>query len=164
MINQRYQQIVSNWLESNIEQRGYARYDDLSLEMINPVWRSREHWVESGLEMFKLAVCLRDQAGIPEFEVAMVFSLQASTEARGIDFSDRTELEANLDWSPPSLYLFERGKEPWSNPSQAATEGTAIRVLRTDIFQGAAQTRACYYMEFRPSDSDEYSRTVMLVG
>ncbi|MGH9806923.1 MAG: hypothetical protein ACRD9W_06630, partial [Terriglobia bacterium] len=57
---------------------------------------------------FQIAVRSRDRHELP-VNVALGFSLQAADKKIGIDLKTKDELTARLNWTPPSLYLFEAG-------------------------------------------------------
>src|SRR5205823_7302631 len=81
-------------------------------DQIDNDWRDRECWLKGGLRAYELAISLRDDNRL-DLTVALAFSLQSGEQPRGVDFTTSLELASEFDWSPPSLYLFRRGSEPW---------------------------------------------------
>ena len=162
-----YSASIDHWLFDNIKNRGFERYEDLHIDQIDPAWKSREYWISGGLAAFREAVHLRDQHEL-DFAIVLAFSLKVDDETRGIDFRTAEGLEAMLDASPPSLYLFQKGKEPWTE--SGVREGTVvaenIRVSEVDpgIFGTPNVVSRCYYMEFRQVEFKELSRTLFLEG
>jgi hypothetical protein len=130
--------------------------DHLHLDRIDKAWKPREYWVQNGLEAFRLALALRDRHRLP-FIVALGISLQSGDHRTNIAFRNPEELNEKLDWTPPSLYLFEPGKTPRTD-----TTGSSIHELRLDFFGEAVRPANCYYLEFRQPQTTEYSRSVFL--
>jgi hypothetical protein len=150
---------IEQWMLAIISDGGVDRFDDLHIDQLNPRWGDKNRWIEGGVEAFRTALSVRNQHRLP-FTVCLAFSLVATDQPCGIDFQTREDLLAKLDWSPPSLYLFDRGKEP--GKQIAPTEG-AVQVLDPAICGAQADDR-CYYLEFKPEDDDEFRRSVWVEG
>jgi len=166
-VGERHLQIVQAWMLANVQNRGYERYDDLHVDRIDPDWKPREKWIDAGIEAFRLAVHLRDRNQL-SFTVALAYSLVSLRPPRsGTDIRTREELESQLDWSPPSLYLFSPGEEPGTPPSIQKARGIAdsvvVRDLPSDLL-GIAIGKRSYYIEFRQVEFDEWSRSVFVEG
>ena len=104
--------IIEKWMLSIIEEDGISRYRDLHIHFIDDEWKPRYRWVDGGLEAYRVAFGLRELHKFP-FTLALRFVLEESDQLRGVDFKTLDELGARLDWTQPSLYLFEPGREPW---------------------------------------------------
>jgi hypothetical protein len=154
-----HEKIVEQWMLTIVSDSGIRRFDDLHIDRIDPAWKSRQWWIEGGLQAFRLALALRDRNHLP-FTVGLGFSLESGSQPIGIDFRTPEEFCETLDWSPPSLYLFHRGEEPDKQVSSA--EGI-MRALSPAII-GAEGSARCYYLEFRGGGADEYSRSVFVEG
>jgi hypothetical protein len=139
-------QAIEKWMLSSVGRRGFEQYDDLHIDQIEARWADRAMWIDGGLEALQYAVSLRDQHAL-SFTVALAYSLvehKPQSEAP----RTRNELAAQMDWSPPSLYLFRKGREPWVERGGVEIEaflgGSMVSSqggLRVDRAQ-------CYYMEF----------------
>ena len=91
-----------------------------------------------------MAVRLRD-ANKLNLVVVLAFSLSA---APSLPITDRRTIEAAFDWSPPSLYLFDR--EPWTQPGFVRIEAVDPSVL------GEIESSAsAHLVEFRNGETDE---------
>jgi len=157
---EKQQRVIEDWMNTIVRDGGIDRYDDLHIDRIDSLWAHREHWLESGLKALYLARSARDERKLA-VTVALAFSLKSGEEAVGVNFSTPDEFLAQLDWSPPSLYLFRPSHEPWI--ISACEEGR--RQLDPDIlFATIIKAVTCYYMEYRQPESPEYSRSVFLVG
>jgi hypothetical protein len=160
--------VIENWMRSSIQDGGIERFDDLHIDQIDPMWRSRSSWIAGALQAYGLAVELRDRF-LLDIVVALAFSLRSGEGALGVNFGTLSELEKELDWSPPSLYLFHRGQEPWraSPPAQGVAPVAGLFIQRMDapsLFGTAVRASECYFLEFKDLSSDEYSRTLFLAG
>lgn len=150
---------IEEWMLAIISDGGAERFDDLHIDEINPQWEDKDRWIEGGLKAFRTALSVRDQHRLP-FTVCLGFSLVATEQACGIDFQTRQDLLAKLDWSPPSLYLFDRGKEP---DRQTVLAGGTVQALDPAVY-GAQAGERCYYLESKPQDDDEFRRSVFVEG
>ena len=149
---------IESWMLMIIQDGGVVRMDDLHVDKIDEAWKLRECWVQSGLEAFRMALMLRDRHHLP-FTVALGFSLESGEHFRGVNFQNTAELVEQLNWVPPSLYLFEPGKRPRTNIGDVV-----IRDLEPDFFGATVQPENCYYIEFRQPQFREYNRSVFLEG
>jgi hypothetical protein len=150
---------VEHWMLSIVSDGGVGRFDDLHIDKINPRWEDRNRWIEGGLEAFRTALSVRDQHQLT-FAVGLGFSLGASDQPCGVDFQTREDFFEKLNWAPPSLYLFDRGREP--DKQAVLAGGTAINLDSAIV--GAQGNVRCNYVEFRQQAGDEFSRSVFVEG
>jgi hypothetical protein len=148
------------------EDGGIERFDDLHIDKIDENWKPRQHWIEAGVKAYRIAVALRDKHEL-RFVVALGFSLEAGGQYRGVDFQTQEELQTRLNHTPPSLYLFERGKEPWVEMQRAIREGAVssdavFQSLDVALIEPSDFVGNCYYLEFKRSDIAEYHRSVFV--
>jgi hypothetical protein len=147
---------VETWMLTIVQYGGIARFDDLHIGEIDELWKPREMWIEGGVEAFRLALILRDRHNL-RFAVGLGFGLDSRHQSTGVDFQTQGELMANVDRSPPSLYLFEPGKEP-------SNQTTVVLKLSRGLFPGLPETASCYCIEFREIDTNECRRSVFVEG
>lgn len=151
---------------STIRSGGIERFTDLHIDNIDLAWKKREHWFDGGLEALRIATIERTSNKLP-FDVVLVYSLKAGTDPLGINFSDTATLQEEFDWSPPSLYLIKKGEKPWtcgkgkglSSPSEILTKS-----LDSSLFEHEGLTAQGFFIEFKPSEVIEYSRTVHIIA
>ena len=155
--NRQREEIIEKWILAIVQDGGLRRLDDLHIDKVDPTWKNRDHWVEGGLEAFRVARVVRDRNGLPH-TVALAFSLKSGNRPLGVDFQTRAELDERLDWSPPSLYLFHRSEEPRGRISL----GDAAQDLSPSLFGIPETDFRCYYLEFLQQDADEYCRSVSI--
>jgi hypothetical protein len=150
---------IEKWMLAVINDGGARRFDDLHIDKIDSTWSARDRWIDGGLEALRIALEVRDRSGL-RFTVALAFSLESEDRPSGVDFQTRTDLQARLNWSPPSLYLFHQGEEPRSQ----IAPGDAVRDLSPSILGTPDGSVGCYYLEYKQRDTDERYRTVFIEG
>jgi hypothetical protein len=141
--------VIADWIATISRDGGVERYDHLHIDQIDSRWAAREDWVRGGLEAFRIALPLRGQLGVNP-TVALAFSLESDERLRGVDFVSLDEFKTQLNWSPPSLYLFRRGCEPWTE-----IEGEPVLLDSVRLFEVRLEATVCYYIEFKQPDSSE---------
>jgi hypothetical protein len=166
-VSERRLAVVQAWMLSNVQNRSYERHDELHVDRIDPDWKPREKWIDAGVEAFRLAVDLRDKNQL-RFTVVLAYSLvPLKPPHSGMGSRTREELESQLGWSPPSLYLFPPGNEPGTPASAQKARGIADNVVVRDLpsdLLGIAIGKRWYYLEFRQVEFDGWSRSVFVEG
>lgn len=87
---------------------GIERLDDLHVDRIDDDWKQRAAWVAAGVTAYPLAVRICADLGL-DVTVGLAFSLLDAKDDSLETFETQKEFESQLDWSPPSLYLFKAG-------------------------------------------------------
>jgi hypothetical protein len=151
---------VEKWMSTCVQNGGIERYDELHIDRIDEAWRFPETWITASLEVLGLAASTRDSLGRPELSIAVGFSLLSADRRKGVDFATRGELQERFDRSPPSLYIFRRGKEPWTEP---AADTVSIQKIESGIFGSTVRPIECFYLEFKQT-WDEYYRSVFITA
>jgi hypothetical protein len=93
---------------ATVSEGGIERLDDLHVDDIDATWKDTSSWVSAGLIAYELALEIRHELGL-EVTVALGFSLVDAQDTSGDVFETQEEFQKQLDWSPPSLYLFNAG-------------------------------------------------------
>jgi hypothetical protein len=148
------ERVIEQWILRVIADGEMDRYDDLHLDQIDPAWKPKETWVNAALEAHRTAVELRT-AHMLDVVVVLAFSLN---DRAAYPLNGRRALEAALDWSPPSLYLFRRGAEPWREPGFVRTEQ-----LNPAVF-GCGEGIAAFDVVFRQRDTEELHRSIYVAA
>jgi hypothetical protein len=149
--------VIERWMMKITIDGGVDRFDDLHIDEIDSNWEDNGLWVEGALEAFRMAIRVRDRNRMP-FSVGLGFSLVSRETVMGINFQTKEEFRAQLDWSPPSLYLFHQGDEP-----RTQSESANVQLLDPSIL-GVADRARLYYLEFRQDGASEYYRSVFIEG
>jgi len=92
---------------ATISDGGIDRLDDLHVDAIDASCKKRSNWISGSIRAYELAVRLQSNLGL-NVKVALAFSL---LDGMGQTFETEEEFESQLDWSPPSLYLFKAGDQ-----------------------------------------------------
>jgi hypothetical protein len=152
-----YEEIIKSWMLTIIGDGGIARHDDLHIDRIDHAWRPRNLWIPGALHAYNIAIKIRNRNKIG-FSVVLAFSLKTSEKPIGIDFHSKEQFEARFNRTPPSLYLFKPGSEPWTQTKAVAQQ------IPPAIFGGLADGEDCWYLQFKYDDSEGYSRSVFVTG
>jgi hypothetical protein len=129
---------------------GVERYDDLHIDIIDAKWKPRMMWVAGGIEALELASAM--QVSIKQgFVVVLGISLRVE-ETSKIP-STITDLVEQMDErTPPSLYLFRLGEEPWHERCEYSfldknfgTKELGMRGVYLE-FQRNEEMRRSYYL------------------
>ena len=107
-----HERVIETWILTIITDGGIQRFDDLHVDVINKKWNSPRLWIQGGIEAFEVAIRLRDFHRIP-YTLVLAIRLQEGDRLLGIDFKTREDVAARQGFTPPSLYLFVPGEEPW---------------------------------------------------
>src|ERR1700685_908526 len=126
-----HKRAVETWISSCLQSSGIIRHDELHIDRIDAAWRDRATWISASLEVLKLATSIKDSAPYRDLSVVLALSLQSTLQNTGVDFTSMGELQERLGHTPPSLYLFPRGKEPWT---QAEGENVTVKKIDISIF------------------------------
>jgi hypothetical protein len=101
---------IRQWMLATVTNGGIQRLDDLHVDDIDESWTEPTSWVSGGLIAYGLALRIRRELDL-NVTVALGFSLiNAEGTSVGV-FETQEEFEKQLDWSPPSLYLFKVGDQ-----------------------------------------------------
>ena len=98
---------IREWMLATASNGGIDRLDDLHVDDIDENWKQRANWISASIHAYELAMKLQSILGF-NLKVALAFSLLDGT---GQTFDTEEEFESQLDWSPPSLYLFKTGDQ-----------------------------------------------------
>ena len=101
---------IRQWMLATVSNGGIQRLDDLHVDAIDESWKERTDWVSAGLIAYGLALRIRRELGL-DVMVSLGFSLLDAQDTSVDVFETKEEFEKQLDWSPPSLYLFKVGDQ-----------------------------------------------------
>jgi hypothetical protein len=149
---------IESWMAEVVKDGGLERYDDLHIDQVDSQWANREQWLRAGLEAYRIAVGLRESHKF-NLVVVLAFSLESGESRKGLNFTTLDGLQAELDWSPPSLYLFRPERVPW-----APDGGAEVIPVDPGALFDMPGAKGCFYLEFKQPESAEYSRSVLLAG
>ncbi len=139
-----------------IERKGYERFEDLHIDVVDPLNRAPDTWLRAAADCLAVAAATRDQERWP-FQVALGMSLHSAPERLGLNFHGFHAAEKELDWSPPSLYLFPEGDDSWLGGAESQ------QLPAQFLPPGPANVKA-YLREWYDEGDGEYRRTLWLVA
>ena len=145
---------IEQWLHEAIVEESYRRFDDLHVDEMDPPVRDRSQWLTGIKSALDSAVRIRDQRQWP-FTLAAGLSLTSANAPSGPSLSRPNELVAQIDETPPSLYAFPNGAEPWN------TNPTGYTELKPTVVGVGPNARVLFAEEFNEDDR-EYRRTVWI--
>ena len=96
---------IRGWMLATVSDGGIERLDDLHVDDMDANWKDPTNWVSAGLIAYGLALGIRRELGL-DVTVALGFSLKDAQDTSRDVFETEEDFEKQLDWSPPSLYLF----------------------------------------------------------
>jgi hypothetical protein len=140
---------IQEWMNHVHSTGGVERYDDLHIDLIDAKWKPREMWISSGIAALALASSM--QVSIKQgFAVALGMSLGVR-QPHKIP-STTADLVEQIDRTPPSLYLFRSGREPWHGDCKCTFLETNFGTREQDIrgvyieFRRDGELRRSYYL------------------
>jgi hypothetical protein len=145
--------VVENWMRMVLATGGIERFDDLHIDQIDPAWRDRESWVEGCSNALTLARELKETIA-PEKTLVIMCGLTRDDREVAPPRSP-TELAVQMDWTPPSIYLFDSDNEPWVD------SGRVKVTLTASMFPASSE---CFVMDFNTEEHDEPRRTFVAVS
>jgi hypothetical protein len=153
---------IEFWMRSIIRDGGIDRFDDLHVNRIDDNWAEQRTWISAACEAFNLARTVRDSQEFP-FSLAVGLSLKAGADRKGVNFHSRADIEREMSPTPPSLYLFRPGQEPWAPQSGTGSGLHEATFERIDpaILGLPVDAGQCFYFEFKGYADPEYSRSIL---
>lgn len=147
--------VIEHWMLAASANGGIDRLDDLHLDQIDPPLKARECWVDAGFEAHRAALELRTAHNL-DLVVVLAFSLSVGV---AYPISNRRALAEALDWSPPSLYLFRHGEEPWRQPGF-----DRIEQIEPTVFGCVPGVVTALDAAFHQPGTQELCRTIYVAG
>ncbi|MGH7427165.1 MAG: hypothetical protein ACREJ4_02190 [Candidatus Methylomirabilaceae bacterium] len=131
--------------------------DDLHIDEVDDAYKDRSKWLEGAVACLEAAISIRDARNL-QLTVALGMSLRSSALPLGVNFSNWTELERELDDSPPSLYLWTKEQDQVDIHATRVTDLTRVLVVPTTVHLRKLFSEWCDTAE------GEFRRTIWLIG
>jgi len=142
---------LQTWIEKCIIEKTYLDYNDLHIDELKKTFKKKKYWINGGVQVLKKANDIL-QKGFCNFTVSLALSLLSDEQPLGINFTNSKTLAQQFDDTPPSLYIFKKGTEPW------ITMNTQIISLEDAIFDFFS---LCY-IEYKEEKELEFRRSVWI--
>ncbi len=148
------------WASENLKDQGYLKQDHLHVDQANPDFKDRKNWMKGGLELFQKAIQYRNEKGLP-FKIVLSIPLFSQTMGSEIEIPEIHKISLSMlnEWTPPSIYFYPSGKEPWLvNPK-------GFKKLPTDLLKHFSFPFELFYSEaLHECEEDGISRAVDIAG
>ena len=147
---------LQHWIEANIETEGFSRFEDLHLDELESDYTSPDTWIVAINDVVEALNEIRNK--IPAgFCASIGVSLLASDSPLGITFHDSKQLSKEFTVTPPSVYIFKKGDEPWvQRPADA-------KQLPSEILSDCTVNVQLIYLEYREMYESQYRRSFWVV-
>jgi hypothetical protein len=145
--------VIEDWMRMVLATGGIERFEDLHIDRIDPAWRGRDSWLKASSDALNLAKELKKSIA-PEKTLVIMCALISEDCELALPRSP-TELSEQIDWTPPSLYLFDPRNEPWVD------SGTVTITPTVRMFPACSE---CFVMEFKTKQENELRRTFVAVS
>lgn len=145
--------VIESWTDRVVSGGLLESFVDLHVDEIDSSWARRDRWLDAALAALQIAAEVRDAKRL-RVTVAVGLSLLASSDRQGLPVPTFRDVQRELDMSPPSLYLFPQGKEPWLEDEDFSPWRGAVY-----LEERAAQA---HFREWRDDEDDEYRRVLFL--
>jgi len=150
MINSR----IADWFDHVVTTGGYKRFEDLHVDDMDSEYRRRDRWIDGAIAGLNAAAKVRDLRQAP-FTVAAGFALLSNPQRVGLSAQVLRDVQREFDFSPPSLYVFERKHEPW------LTDEDFVE-WNGQMYAGDAGPTHAYLREWYDEDEELYHRSFWL--
>jgi hypothetical protein len=144
---------VREWMTDVVRTGSWRTFDDLHIDEIDGNV-ARDAWVWESLRIAREAALTRDHIA-PSFAIVLGFGLGPSTRPIPPEWSSVKGFTDDLDESPPSLYMFERGSEEWRS-----LLGDTVAFAPPPFLTNCGDVR---YREAWETGHREYRRSVLLI-
>lgn len=144
---------VSKWIAEHDSIVAPGRIIDVHVNELDDSLSPRDRWIGGVQRVLAEGTVLIGA----ERTLAGCVSLRSSSERVGINFRDEAELFRELDRTPPSIYLFQVGSEPWNDQNH-----DFVRVdppLALSILANATTL----YLEYKEPLEAEFRRSLWVV-
>ena len=131
--------------------------DDAHIDELDPRLRRRPGlWLAGVRRLFDAAAVAYARAGDTRCVLAAALSLRSGEDATGVNFASRAELDRELSYTPPSLYLLRRDVAAWLDSAHGFV------VLSPRLKLCATPYAVVRYLEYREPEECEYRRSLWL--
>lgn len=112
--------VITDWMAQLIRGNRLGYSDDLHVDEIHPDYERRENWVDAICSCLHVAEAVAQRLA-PRATVTIGASLTACPNRTDLAPESLEALVGQVDWTPPSIYLFPAGREPWVSDENRGT-------------------------------------------
>lgn len=148
-------EIIEKWMRRVVEEQLFSQFPDLHVDQIDPELKVRDRWFPGALRALETAMVVRNDNRWP-VTVAVGISLTSGSAPMGVNFGNLNEVEEHFEWTPPSLYMFPLGEEPWKD--EDCTE------LSSEYRASSVPEMHTYFCEWYDKNDAEFRRSLWLTS
>lgn len=142
------QEKIQNWINEFL--KADKLYSDIHIDRIAGKKIDEANWISTGFDYLAAAEEMV-QILNNNFQIYLSISLIAEEYSLGVNFKNLKELKEQLDFSPPSLYIFRDGMTPYNGLNSDQYKKIKLdHMMDYDVF----------YMEYKQPDDVEYRRSI----
>jgi len=139
---------IKKWLESVIN-HDIDQYEHWHIDDFDPTLKENpSKWISSSIEMLYFAYTQLEQLK-KQYNLYLAIFLKPKKKSQNINFEQISDIEKELRYSPPALYLFEK------NPDQFFFNKVKHKELTLNHIEGLNNKLKSSYSEY--FDGEEYS-------
>lgn len=144
------------WILRTIETQAFRRLDDLHIDELATTYRPRHTWPGAVRDIAYEIHGLRNEIPV-EYTASIGMPLISCAGRMGVTFHTVAEVADELTDTPPSIYVFPKGEEPWiRRPDDAVPVSPDVLSMKTDGLR-------CILFEYREEYEDEYRRSLWVL-
>jgi hypothetical protein len=148
---------LNHWIAHHASRAASGQLTDIHINELDQTLASQDQWISGIQRLLAEGSMFTHCASGAECTLAGCISLRSSADRIGINFSDEDDLFYELDLTPPSIYLFLLGNEPWNNHSHEF-----IRIDPT-LSLSILSDAVALYLEYKEPTEAEFRRSLWLI-
>ncbi|NOS86437.1 MAG: hypothetical protein HOP31_14970 [Ignavibacteria bacterium] len=149
------EKVIKQWMLQIIQDHSWEKHNDLHIDEISDKFVESNTWINGGFDCFTIAKKIRNELKLPYF-VELRIVLNSTDRPKGMNFKSISDLFQELSWTPPSLYLYEKGYDLFQTALKKA--------IKVDFIDLNLNDTQCYYFETLSTDDPEYYRSLAFVS
>jgi hypothetical protein len=148
---------LCRWLAQSAGKVCSGRFVDVHIDELDPNLKHPEQWI-SGIQGLLAEGCdMMSRWHDRRCVLAGCIALRFSSEELGVNFSCERDLNREIDITPPSLYMFADGTEPWADRTQGFVP------LDRRLCLSILPQVTILYLEYQEPTEIEFRRSLWLV-
>ncbi|MBC8042196.1 MAG: hypothetical protein IAF08_02010 [Rhizobacter sp.] len=153
-MKEKLEKVIEAWLTKTINEDIWKGHADIHIDEIDGRFKDKSRWLVGGKACLEKAIEIRKKFSLP---CILTLNIELTSEDFiGANFRNYSDIESQLSWTPPSLYVF---------PPHSEILADAIRESQQIIVEDIGiDSLDCYYYESFVPDHLEYDRWLWLIS
>lgn len=123
---------ITKWVEEVIESKGWERHYDLHIDEIHKTYKNPNTWVNGSLYLYKLVSDIIDHS---KYDVYLSICLSCKLHKTNIDEVTIESIKTDLDFTPPSFYMFRLGDKNYEEiPSNSTFMHKLSKAMGMNVY------------------------------